>query len=53
MVLNLVLLTGLFVVAFTPDKKASTYMRARLWPQLGPGQLVTDAVHVRTSLAAR
>ncbi len=52
MVMNLVLLTGLFVVAFTPDKKASTYMRSRLWPQLRPVQLVTDAEPVRCEVAS-
>ena len=49
MVMNAVLLTGL-LVAFTPGKKASTYMRTRLWPQLGPGQLLTDAEPVRRAV---
>jgi hypothetical protein len=42
LLMNLVLLTGLFIVAFKPDRKAATYMRSRLWPQFGPGQLLAN-----------
>lgn len=36
------LLTGLCMFALKTDWKASTHMRSRLWPELRPGQLVSD-----------
>jgi hypothetical protein len=51
MVTNVVLLTGVYVVTLKPGLKASTYMRSRLWPQLRPGELVTDAEPVRAAVA--
>jgi len=40
--MSLGLLVVLFPVMLNPDVKAAIYMRSRLWPQLGPGQLVAD-----------